>query len=352
MAQRYGFFNSVNNDRVYDASDVANFLSKFFTNGVFNNSLAVSSNDNMTVSVAIGSANINGYAYENTEVLILDIDEADSTLSRIDSVICRFDLTNRQINVMILQGNYATTPSQPSITRTGTIYDLRLANISVPAGATRITADMITDTRFGSDCGNVVGAVQQIDTTDVFTQYETYFNNWFKTLEDELSENQAGNLQNQINNLNNLVNENDAKVGDLNDLNTTDKSSIVSSINWLTPTVLFNDENGVQQGNLSEPVSLYAKIKMYYKTGDNQFGSEEIYSNGLSSVYTSVFKGSAAGTNTIFYAKVGRVHFDDMTFTIDRSGNLDIKTASNNAFTENTNAIKILRVEGLEKIGV
>lgn len=231
MAQRYGFFNSVNNDRVYDASDVANFLSKFFTNGVFNNSLAVSSNDNMTVSVAIGSANINGYAYENTEVLILDIDEADSTLSRIDSVICRLDLTNRQINVMILQGNYATTPSQPSITRTGTIYDLRLANISVPAGATRITADMITDTRFGSDCGNVVGTVQQIDTTDVFNQYETYFNNWFKTLEDELSENQAGNLQNQINNLNNLVNENDNKVGELNNLNTTDKSSMVNATN-------------------------------------------------------------------------------------------------------------------------
>ena len=231
MAQRYGFFNSVNNDRVYDASDVANFLSKFFTNGIFNNSLAVSSNDNMTVSVAIGSANINGYAYENTEVLTLDIDEADSTLSRIDSVICRLDLTNRQINVMILQGNYATTPSQPSITRTGTIYDLRLANISVPAGATRITADMITDTRFTNDCGNVVGTVQQIDTTDVFKQYETYFNNWFKTLEDELSENQAGNLQNQINNLNNLVNENDNKVGELNDLNTTDKTSIVNAIN-------------------------------------------------------------------------------------------------------------------------
>ena len=155
-----------------------------------------------------------------------------------------------------------------------------------------------------------------------------------------------------MNEIKNIVNENDDKVGELNDLNTTDKSSMVSSINWLVPTVLFNDETGVLQGNLSESVSLYAKIKMYYKTGDNQFGSEEIYSNGLSSVYTSVFKGSAAGTNTIFYAKVGRVHFDDMTFTIDRMGNLDIKTASSNAFTANTNAIKILRVEGLEKIGV
>ena len=131
MAQKYGFFNSVNNDRVYDASDVAGFLKKFFTNGVFNNSLGVSANDNMTVSVAIGNANINGYSYENTETLVLDIDESNSELGRIDSVIVRLDLTNRQIITMILQGQYATTPSQPTITRSGNIYDLRLANISI-----------------------------------------------------------------------------------------------------------------------------------------------------------------------------------------------------------------------------
>ena len=198
MAQRYGFFNSVNNDRVYDASDVANFLSKFFTNGVFNNSLAVSSNDNMTVSVAVGSANINGYAYENTEILTLDIDEADNTLSRIDSVICRLDLTNRQITTMILQGDYATTPSQPSITRTGNIYDLRLANILVANGTTRITTELITDTRFGSDCGNVVSTVQYLDSSEIFAQYQAIFENWFSELQVELDGNVAGHLQDEI----------------------------------------------------------------------------------------------------------------------------------------------------------
>lgn len=155
-----------------------------------------------------------------------------------------------------------------------------------------------------------------------------------------------------MNEIKNIVNENDDKVGELNNLNTTDKSSIVSSINWLVPTVLFNDETGVQQGNLSESVSLYAKIKMYYKTGDNHFGSEEIYNNGGKSFFTSVFKGSATGTNAVFYAKVGRVLFNDMVFTADRMGSFDIKTNGSNSFTDDTNAIKILRVEGLEKIGV
>ena len=202
MAQKYGFFNSVNGDRIYDAADIAAFLKRFFTNGVFNNTLKVSSNDNMTVSVSAGAGNINGYCYENTEELTLDIQEADSTLSRIDSVILRLDLTNRQISLEIINGNYATNPSQPSITRTSNVYDLRLANISVPVGVTRITADMIIDTRFTSDCGNVTQAVLELDTDDIFSQYDYKFTEWFKNLQIQLDGNVAGNLQNQIDEIN------------------------------------------------------------------------------------------------------------------------------------------------------
>lgn len=208
MAERYGFFNSVNGDRVYDASDIARFLKKFFTNGVFNNSLQVKANDNMTVSVSVGTANIEGYSYELDEELVLDIEEADSTLSRIDSVILRLDLTNRQIIVTILKGSYATNPSQPSITRTGTIYDLRLANISIPANTSRITNDLITDTRFSNDCGNVTQAILSLDTNDIFIQYETLFYDWFNNIKNELSGDVAGNLQTQINNVVDDIEEN------------------------------------------------------------------------------------------------------------------------------------------------
>ena len=203
MAEKYGFFNSVNGDRIYDASDVANFISRYFTNGIFNNSMQVTANDNMTVTVATGNANINGYAYDLQDALTLDISDPDQTLSRIDSVVIRLDLTNRQISTQIIEGNYATTPSQPAITRSNTIYDLRLANISVPVGATRITADMITDTRFGEDCGNVVQAVQSLDTSDIFAQYQSAWDTWFAGIQSELSGDVAGNLQNQINTINN-----------------------------------------------------------------------------------------------------------------------------------------------------
>ena len=202
MAEKYGFFNSINNDRVYDASDVAGFLSKFFTNGIFNNSLSVSANDNMTVSVATGTANINGYSYENTASLTLDVNDSDNTLNRIDSVILRLNLSDRNITAMILEGQTATTPSQPTLTRSGNIYDLRLANITVSAGITRITADKITDTRFTDECGNVVQAVQSLSTEDIFKQYNTWFTTWFDNVKGQLSTDVAGNLQNQIDEIN------------------------------------------------------------------------------------------------------------------------------------------------------
>lgn len=201
MAEISGFFNSVNNDRVYDATDVARFLKKFFTNGVFNNSLQVVANDNMTVSVSVGQANIEGYSYELDAIKTLDIDDADSTLSRIDSVILRLDLSNRQITAQILKGSTATDPSQPSIVRSGNIYDLRLANILVSTGVTRITTSEITDTRLTSDCGNVVQAVLSLNTNDIFKQYETWFKKWFEELQEELSGDIAGNLQTEIDNL-------------------------------------------------------------------------------------------------------------------------------------------------------
>lgn len=258
MAQKSGFFNSVNNDRVYDAADVADFLKNFFTNGIFNDSLAVSSNDNMTVSVASGSANINGYSYTNTDSMTLDITEADTELNRIDSIICRLDLSNRQITTQVLEGTSATSPSQPSITRSGNIYDLRLANISVPAGATRITTEQITDTRFGTDCGNVVQAVQSLDTSEIFAQYEAFFTNWFANLEDQLDDNQAGHLQNQI--------------GTLSNLSTEAKANLVSAINEIVSTDIarFYEVTGLTTDTYDSTET--------YNTGDMVIKNHGIYS--------------------------------------------------------------------------
>lgn len=212
--EKCSFFNDVNDDRVYYAEDWARHLKKYFTNGIFNNELNVVSNNDMTITIKEGDANIEGYRYTNTGDLVKTIDNADGTLNRIDNVVLRLDLTNRLISAQIIKGTFADKPVAPELVRTSTIYDLRIAKISIPAGTTTITQDLITDTRFiTSDCGNVISTVQTPDTENLFIQMQTLFekqinelnNNfeiWFDSIKNQLDSDAAGNLQNQINNLN------------------------------------------------------------------------------------------------------------------------------------------------------
>lgn len=204
--EKYGFFNDVNDDRVYFSEDFARYFKKYFTNGVFNNELKVTANNDMTITIEPGDANIEGYRYTNTEDLIKTIDNADGTLSRIDNVVLRLDLTNRLISILVVKGSFDSSPEAPALVRNATTYDLRLAKITISPGATSIAQDDIEDTRLNSaDCGNVVSTVQQLDTEDIFVQYQTAFDQWFEQIKGQLSTDQAGNLQNQIDDINDLL---------------------------------------------------------------------------------------------------------------------------------------------------
>lgn len=204
--EKYGFFNDVNDDRVYFSEDFARYFKKYFTNGVFNNELKVTANNDMTITIEPGDANIEGYRYTNTEDLIKTIDNADGTLSRIDNVVLRLDLTNRLISILVVKGSFASSPEAPALVRNTTTYDLRLAKITISPGATSIAQEDIEDTRLNSaDCGNVVSTVQQLDTEDIFIQYQTAFEQWFEEIKGQLSTDQAGNLQNQIDDINDLL---------------------------------------------------------------------------------------------------------------------------------------------------
>ena len=197
-----GFFASINGDRKYKSDLIATFFSKLFTNGVFNNELQVQDNDNMTVTLKSGTAFINGYFYNNTDDKVINISLSDTEQSRIDSIVLRFSKENRQIIADVLEGSYADNPVAPELTRNSNIYELRLCNISVNKQADSITTSMIEDCRFNStDCGQVISAVQQLDTTEIFAQYQAAFEALFEQMEGILSGDAAGELLVEINDI-------------------------------------------------------------------------------------------------------------------------------------------------------
>ena len=176
----------------------------------------------MQIIIPSGRAWINGYHYRNDGNLALAIDNADGVLNRKDTVVLRWDINARSITAQVLKGTPASTATAPTITRSAEQFDLKLAEISIPAGTTAITQALITDTRLdNSVCGIVTGVVQQVDTTKLYqqiqsdlanfksgsesdfstwsTQQKASFNTWLSGLKDALNGDTAGNLLNLIN---------------------------------------------------------------------------------------------------------------------------------------------------------
>ena len=184
----------------------------------------------------------------------------------------RWDINTRSITAQAMKGTFASNPIAPAIVRGVEQYDLKLAEIYIPAGATAVTQSNITDTRLQSDvCGIVTSIVQQIDTstfakqldnffelyrqqvTEVYAEYlaqlskngtdaQTAYNNfivqisayenqaktdfqtWFNGIKGILGTDEAGNLQNEIAALT-------ARIATLE--NTLSKNLLFSTAAWL-----------------------------------------------------------------------------------------------------------------------
>lgn len=185
MAQECGFFNAQmvgeEFDRVYLAEQFAAYFAAFIGNGVYGSSmqkLQVLCQDvpNMSIKVLSGEAYTNGWWYRNTDTYNINIPVADGVLSRIDVVVVRWGNSERDMWLQLIQGTPSTKPVKPAIRRDADYYDLQLAVITVAAGTIRITQTQIQDTRLDNAvCGLVTGVVDQIDTTDLYNQFESYF---------------------------------------------------------------------------------------------------------------------------------------------------------------------------------
>ena len=192
MAETSGFFNaemieddgSTTYDRIYYADQFAYYFSKFISNGVYIDpatQLKVTSKGELKLNVAVGDAFINGYWYKNDENLELQLAQANGSLPRIDRIVLRWDSLTRCINIAILQGNPAATPSAKNLTRNADTWELGLADVYVERGVLSISDANITDLRPDRTyCGYVAGVVNQIDTTNLFAQFTDAFEQYYE----------------------------------------------------------------------------------------------------------------------------------------------------------------------------
>lgn len=203
MAVTYGFYNSLNKDRMYNAEQMSSIFNGIITDGVFStigDALMTVAGTGMQVIVKPGRAWFNSTWTLNDAQLPLDVPAADVSLTRIDAVILEVNsaVATRANSIKVLKGTPYANPAKPVLSATETLHQYALAYITVGAGVTSITAANIEINVGKTSCPFITSVLQQTDITDLFNQWEAEFTTWFENVQAQLSGNVAANLQRQI----------------------------------------------------------------------------------------------------------------------------------------------------------
>ena len=210
MALTYGFFNSVDSDRVYNADQMSKYFKGLVSNGVYMNVggayKVTASGDGLSVNVAPGRAIIECKWAESDAIETVSITAADPSKARYTAITLRLSYGDRLIALGTHDGVAAASPVKPMPVRNADNYEIILAYVLVPAGATTISQAQVIDMRADSSvCGWVSGLIDQVDVGDLFDQFNTayqqmlvdmqqwqaqqkaQYEEWFATLTDTLT---------------------------------------------------------------------------------------------------------------------------------------------------------------------
>lgn len=255
MSVSSGFFNSLNGDRKYNAAQMSAIFDGLIIDGVFasiGTAFAVKAAGGLTVNVGIGKAWFDHTWTVNDSILPMTAPEAEVLLDRIDAVVLEVNgmKSVRNNTIKFVKGNPSSAPSRPTLTNEGNVHQYPLCYIYRKYGTAVINQADITPMVGTESTPFVTGILQTIsldellgkwqDELDRFTdarskevddwiaQEESDFTEWFdqmkadlqaeqtlldqwvaaeqadflawyNQMKDQLGEDAAGNLQNQIN---------------------------------------------------------------------------------------------------------------------------------------------------------
>jgi|GEM_PF-1914722 len=241
------FYNDEDGDREYDAESFEYWLKKFFTSGVFEGEFQVTAAGGMIVNIGGGYCNADGKVKFEASTLSKSIETADATYDRIDTIVMERNDTERDVTCKVVKGSLSSTPVATAPVRENGIYQLVLAQIYVAAGATEITDSVITDTRTDTDlCGIVTGTVTNYDFDQFKVQFEAWVSEYKESAETDY-DSIHDTMQNYSDTLNNFLAELTSKAENEHSEYTDSLKSYLDSME-----TSFDDWFAEMKGQLSE----------------------------------------------------------------------------------------------------
>lgn len=192
MAVTSGFFDSIEGDRKYTAEQMTTYFKGLVSDGVYQtvgDAMTVrATGEGLNITVGTGRALCRTHWINIDEPLALSLSPASTENARIDLVVIRHDTTARTVSIEVVEGTPSATPSVPATQHTDLVWELVLARIFVEKNTSLLTQEKITDLRPSSECGWVTGLVTQVNTSQLFLQFQSAYQQQFQIYADYLTQ--------------------------------------------------------------------------------------------------------------------------------------------------------------------
>lgn len=247
MAFTFGFYNSFDGDRKYDAIQMSQIFDGIIRDGVYSTvekSMILKVNEAGNVVVQPGRAWFDHTWNYNDSDLPLQTPESDLLLDRYDAVVIDInsDVENRKNDIIWVLGTPSSNPQKPTLIKTLEHTQYPLGYVYRKANSVEILQENIENTVGTTECPFVTGILETISIDELLLQwkdqwtqfviayeksaeewqqeqrddfnrfylefkiqmedfersYGQEFSDWFSRLQDILDENTAGHLQNEV----------------------------------------------------------------------------------------------------------------------------------------------------------
>lgn len=231
MSLTYGFYNSVNHDRVYDAVQVSSIFDGVIGDGVYEtigDALMVKPVKGLTVSVGTGRAWFNHTWTLNDSLIPIVLPNSPTLNKRYDTIYLEVNEDTRTNKISYVSGIVSEDAQYPVLINSAKVHQYPLAHVLRTQGQLTIGAEDIINTVGTSDCPFVIGVVKVMNIDNFVSQWSAQwdifleekgsqtdlwlaeskleFETWFDNLKAVLEDNVSANLAQQIQELKQLTN--------------------------------------------------------------------------------------------------------------------------------------------------
>lgn len=190
MAFTYGFYNSLNHDRLYDARDFSSIFDGIINDGVFQSigtAFVVEADTGTIVNIGIGRAWFDSTWSFNDSIMPLQMPASDLLYDRIDAIVLEVDQTSRENEIKVVQGTPATNPVNPTLVKSTYVNQYPFCYILRKANSTSIRQADITNRIGSAETPFVTGILKTISLDQLLGQWEDELNRFVETEEADMN---------------------------------------------------------------------------------------------------------------------------------------------------------------------